>query len=328
MKRISTAKLSEEQWQQTRLGLVRAGKVGGSDASTLLGLNPYKSAISLYYQALGLVSVPNKMNAIMLHGKQLESYVADCWQYWDGTEDGWVNNTLANNKIKEYKKVKAILMNPKYPALFANIDGKITKHPDYQTHGILEVKTISGYSADMWEGGIPPSYLIQLQHYLIVTGWKWGEIVYMKDGRELGCVTFDADKELQERILNAANDFYENVNHVRGLLREDAPQDELMDIAMQYEPPADDTKAFSDFISEKHKARENDVRVVADDDTESSIAGYTEVTAKIKSLETHKQLAQNQIKQFMEREGANILTFNGGKITWRTKFNITYDKVN
>jgi len=210
-----TAKLTEAEWQSLRQSFVREGMVGGSDAGTLLGLNPYKSPINMYYQAIGVSNLPNMMNSAMLHGKQLEDYVANCWQYYDGTDDGWVANTLADNKIKKYKKVKSIIQNPKYPMLFANIDGVITHHPNYKKQGILEIKTISGYSSDSYEGGIPPSYLIQLQHYMLVCELSWGEVCYLKDGRQLGCVTFEADKELQERIIFEAQDFQNRVKKAR-----------------------------------------------------------------------------------------------------------------
>ena len=109
LKLTPTAKLNEAEWQTLRQSFVTRGMVGGSDAGTLLGLNKYKSPINLFYQAIGISTLPNKMNHIMLHGKQLEDYVAKCWQYYDGTEDGWVENTLKNNKIKSYRKVKAII---------------------------------------------------------------------------------------------------------------------------------------------------------------------------------------------------------------------------
>lgn len=320
--RIPTAKLSESEWQDLRLSLVNKGMVGGSDAGTLLGLNKYKSAISLYYQALGISSLPNKMNSIMLHGKQLEDYVAGCWQYYDGTEDGWVANTLADNKIKKYKKDKAIIINPKYPNIFANIDGVITKHPQYSTKGVLEVKTMSGYSADTYEGGIPPSYLIQLQHYLLVTGYKWGEIVYLKDGRDLGCVTFDADKQIQDSIISAADEFNRRVVLAKAAIGDEQDPNIKMQIASEFEPEADNSMAFNDFISEKHKARENEVAIDGTDEHEQWAVEYKALNDNIKSIESEKQLYQNKLKQVMEANGATIMNLPNGKITWRKSFNV------
>lgn len=297
--------------------------IGGSDAGTLLGLNKYKSPINLFYQAIGVNTLPNKMNSIMMHGKLLEDYVAKCWQYYDGTEDGWVENTLQNNKIKTYRKVKAIIENRKFPILFANIDGRITKHPTHgKKAGVLEVKTISGYSADSYEGGIPPSYLVQLQHYMLVTGWEYGEIVYLKDGRDLGCVTFEADRGIQDSILCAAEDFHNRVMAARKEIANVPDANEQLQIASHFEPDADNSDAFNQFISEKHKAREEEITIQGSDEHEQWAFNYKDLSEKIKTLETDKQLFQNRLKQVMERDGATTMVLPSGKITWRKQFQV------
>lgn len=328
-----TSKLTESEWQSLRQTFVNRGMIGGSDAGTLLGLNKYKSPINMFYQSLGIAQLPNIMNHIMLHGKQLEDYVAKCWQYYDGTPEGWVENTLANNKIKSYKKVKAIIENPKFPALFANIDGQITKHPVYgKKKGILEIKTISGYSADSYEAGIPPSYYVQVQHYMLVTGYKYGEICYLKDGRDLGVVTFEEDKEIQERILHEANKFSANIIHARSVIEDYKKQNpyadanELYGAVAHLEPEADDSQAFNEFISEKHKAREEEVIMQGDDAMQSIAEEYVQISAHLKETESQKQLRQNQLKQIMEQNGATIMQLPDGKITWRKMFTIKLNK--
>lgn len=323
LKLTPTAKLSEAEWQTLRQSFVDRGMVGGSDAGTLLGLNKYKSPINLFYQAVGINKLPNKMNAIMMHGKMLEDYVAKCWQYYDGTEDGWVENTLNDNKIKSYKKVRAIIENRKFPILFANIDGKITKHPIHgRKAGVLEVKTISGYSADSYEAGIPPSYLVQLQHYLLVTEWSYGEIVYLKDGRELGCVTFEANRGIQDSILVAAEEFHNRVVLAKREISKSNDVNEQLQIASYFEPDADNSQAFNDFVSEKHKAREEEVTIQGNDQHEQWAYSYTKLNADIKALESEKQLFQNRLKQVMEKEGATTMILPNGKITWRKQFNV------
>lgn len=323
LKLTPTAKLSEAEWQTLRQSFVVKGMVGGSDAGTLLGLNKYKSAINLFYQSVGINSLPNKMNGAMLHGKQLEDYVAECWQYYDGTEEGWVDNTLANNKIKKFRKVKAIIENPKYPVLFANIDAKITKHPNYgRKAGVLEIKTISGYSADSYEAGLPPSYLLQVQHYMLVTEWDYAEICYLKDGRDLGCITLEADAEIQMAILDAAINFNRRVTQARQAIYGVQDQNEALQIASQFEPDADHTQAFNEFVSEKHKARENEVSIQGSDEHEQWAYSYKNISDEIKTLENDKQLYQNRLKQVMEKEGATIMELPNGKITWRKSFNV------
>lgn len=323
LKLTPTAKLTEDQWQTLRQSFVSRGMVGGSDAGTLLGLNKYKSPINMFYQSVGINSLPSKMNSIMLHGKQLEEYVAKCWQYYDGTDEGWVDNTLNNNKIKRFKKVKAIVENPKFPVLFANLDGVITKHPNFgRKHGILEIKTISGYSADSYEAGIPPSYLLQVQHYMMVTELKYAEICYLKDGRDLGCVTFEADSELQERILEKAIEFNARVVAAREEILNAKNDYEAMHIASMYEPEADHSEAFNDFMSERHKKRMEEITIQGNDDLQELAERYSELSASIKTLEQDKQLIQNKIKQVMEKDGASIMILPAGKITWRKTFNV------
>jgi putative phage-type endonuclease len=315
--------LTETEWQQLRSSFVERGMVGGSDAGTLLGLNKYKSPINLYYQSLALTSLPNKMNGAMLHGKQLESYVAGCWQYWDGTEEGWVANTLANNKIKTYRRVRSIIENTKYPQLFANIDGKITKHPIYgKKSGVLEIKTISGYSSDNYEGGIPPSYLIQLQHYMLVMGLSWGEICYLKDGRDLDCLTFEADKELQDRIIYESTQFYNRVQHAKEEIKNGKTLDEKFQIASQFEPDADSSQAFNHFISAKHKAREVELSIQGDSTHQEWAEQYVRYSELGKKIDEHKTLYQNKLKQVLEKDGATNLILPNGKITWRKQFNV------
>lgn len=324
LKLTPTAKMTEAEWQNLRQTFVDRGMIGGSDAGTLLGLNKYKSSINLFYQAVGINPLPNKMNGAMLHGKQLESYVAECWQYFDGTEEGWVDNTLTNNKIKTFRKVKAIIENAKYPILFANIDGKITKHPKYgRKAGVLEVKTISGYSADSYEAGIPPSYLVQLQHYMLVTEWQYGEIVYLKDGRELGCVSFEADRGIQDSILLAAEEFHNRVMAAKREIMKYQDPNEQLQVASHFEPDADNSDAFNAFVSEKHKAREEEVTIHGNDEHRDWASTYIDLNAQIKELESNKQLFQNRLKQVMEKEGAtNMILPEGGKITWRKQFNV------
>lgn len=321
---IPTASLSEAEWQSLRLSFVRKGMVGGSDAGTLLGLNQYKSPINMFYQAVGVGDLPNIMNAAMLHGKQLEDYVAKCWQYYDGTDEGWVANTLADNKIKRYKKLKAIAVNPDYPFLFANLDGIITKHPDRKGRGILEIKTISGFAADSYEAGIPPGYYAQVQHYMLVTGFPYAEICYLKDGRQLGVVTFERDEEIQNRILFEAGQFNKRVEMARAeidLLANN--KDEELQIASKYEPDADSSDAFNQFLSEKHKARAEEITIHGTDLHEDWANEYQSLSAQIKEIEPEKQLLQNKLKQAMEKEGASVMLLpSGGKITWRKQFQV------
>lgn len=95
IQRIPTAKLTYEEWVELRKSLVYKGMVGGSDASTLLGLNPWTSKITRWNQSVGTANIKNIDNEVMFHGRLLEDYVADLWQYWTGDPVEMINNYQA-----------------------------------------------------------------------------------------------------------------------------------------------------------------------------------------------------------------------------------------
>jgi putative phage-type endonuclease len=333
LKTTDVSKMSETEWQASRKEFVNKGMIGGSDAGVLLGLSKYKSPINLFYQAVGLSNLPNLMNPAMMMGKLLEKQIADIWQFYDDTPEGWVQNMQDKNKIRKYRQFKQIIENPKYPALFSNIDGIITSHPVYKKKkGILEIKTISGYSADSWESGIPPSYYAQVQTYMLVCEMDYAEIFALKDGREVSCLTIEADHEIQESILHEANAFQARVHEARSIIQEYTAHtvgyetEDLYGVVAHLEPPADDSDAFNKFVSERHKAREEEVVMQGNDALQAIAEDYVATSAVLKEIETKKQLYQNQLKQVMEQNGASVMMLPEGKISWRKMFTIKLNK--
>lgn len=328
LKLTPTSKLTESEWQSLRQTYTLKGMVGGSDAGTLLGWNKWKSPISMYYQALGLSPVPNLMNIEMAMGKMQEDNIAESWQYWDG-EEGFIKNIITKTKVRKYKKIKAIIENPKYPNLFANIDGLITLHPVRgKKKGILEIKKINGMTVDTYIGGIPPQYIAQVQHYMLVCNLEWAELCMRVDGRQLLVETIDADFEIQSSIVNEANKFTERVTAALDAIATSGIDDkeELYGIAAQFEPEADDSDDFNYFISEKHKLREAEVTIQGTPEYQLWAEDYKRIGSEIKDLESNKQLLQNKLKQVMEKDGATIMDLPDGKITWRKQFNIKLNK--
>ena len=65
--------ITHEQWLDYR----RTG-IGGSDAATVVGLNPYSSLYTLYNDKLGLIPAKED-NEVMRQGRDLEDYVSRRW---------------------------------------------------------------------------------------------------------------------------------------------------------------------------------------------------------------------------------------------------------
>ena len=325
LKQTSTKNLSEIDWQKLRQSFSSRGMVGGSDAGTLLGWNKWKSPINLFYQSIGMDLLPTKMNRQMAFGKMLEDTIADMWQYWDG-EEKFIQNVIHKTKVRKFKKVKAIIENPEYPMLFANLDGMVTQHPVYgKKKGILEIKNVGKMTVDSYIDGVPPNYIAQMNHYMLVTGLKYAEICMQVDGQDMLVKTFDADPDIQQAILNKAAEHQQRVMAARIEIIERDPFDkeEFYGIAAKYEPPADNSEDFNAFISIKHKDRENDITIQGGQDQVLWAHEYVRLNEIIKEKESEKLLYGNQLKQYMEQNGgAQIMELPNGKITWRKQFNV------
>jgi len=337
IQRIPTAKLTYEEWVELRKSLVYKGMVGGSDASTLLGLNPWTSKITRWNQSVGTAKIKNIDNEVMFHGRLLEDYVADLWQYWTGDPIEMINNYQAKNKLRKSIRRNSIFINPKYPFLFANIDRQITMHDEQHGKGVLEIKTISGYNADKWSGGIPPYYIAQIQLYMLVLGYEYGQFAFLKDGRHMDVFTVEANHNIQETILEEAERFYHSVQEARNIIDikgEVINTNEKYRLISHLEPDVEDEYKvdLDQFLSEKHKAMVDRVKIDSDDELLSLTRRYVESRDNEKNAKNIKQLAMQHIKQILIHRGAQEVDFgDNGKIVWGKTFNVRFketEKVN
>jgi len=204
-----------EKWHQFRLN-----GIGASEVRTVLYADDYSDPLVLFYQKLGFKK-PIKDNEAMFHGRNLEEYVAMCWQGWDGKKDEYNNpsyiNNINNGKIiRRCKKLNAIVKNKMYDWLFVNVDRMINKKGGFslitgkplEKEGVLEIKTIEGFSAAKWEAGIDPSYLTQLNTALLLLEADYGELAILKNGRYLDVFPFEINYEICELIIDQTYKFW------------------------------------------------------------------------------------------------------------------------
>lgn len=148
---------SREEW----LG-VRKHYIGGSDASAVLGMNPYKSNLELWQEKVGIVQ-PEDIGEkpYVKYGHEAEPllrelFALDFPEYEVGYEE--------NN----------IWFNDAYPFAHASLDGWLTDQDGRK--GILEIKTtniLQSMQKEKWDHQIPDNYYIQVLHYLMVTGFDF-----------------------------------------------------------------------------------------------------------------------------------------------------------
>lgn len=173
--------------------------VGGSDMSTILGLNAFKTPYDLWLEKTGRVEPED---------------ISDKWAVIRG-------NALENELRKRFRSNHPEMLvtdgtdkqfiSREKPYMRASLDG-ILQGKD-GSFGILEIKTASNRRAGDWhdEDGnlrIPTYYLAQVEFYALVTGWTWGYVYAAIGDDEPVEIPFEADVEDMGAIDEAAADFW------------------------------------------------------------------------------------------------------------------------
>lgn len=140
----------------------RSYGIGGSDASAIMGMNPYKNNIELFEEKTG---------------RRIPEDISDKPYVKYGTEAEPLIRQLFALDYPEYKvshHENRILRSKKYPFLQASLDGELEDSSGRK--GILEIKTtniLRSMQLEKWKDRIPDNYYIQVLHYLLVTGYEF-----------------------------------------------------------------------------------------------------------------------------------------------------------
>ena len=141
----------------------RNNGIGGSEASSILGTNQYKTNTQLWEEKMGLrVSEDISDKPRVKYGTNAEAPIRE----------------LTKLDYPEYKithQENTVILNEEYEFLFASLDGEITEIAT-KRKGILEIKTTEvsrSSELEKWKGRIPDNYYAQILHYLIVTNYEF-----------------------------------------------------------------------------------------------------------------------------------------------------------
>ncbi len=175
---------------------MRQTGIGGSDAAAALGLNRYCSAYRLWCEKRGLIEGFGE-NERTLWGKLLEDVVA--------TE-------AARRLDTDPMKPTVMYRSRTWPWMLANPDRLMaTSSGDL---AVLEAKATDWRLGDEWdeqEGEAPLHYVLQVMHYLAVTGLHRGVLVCLVGGNDLRMVDVQRDDELIDALVEGERSFWERV---------------------------------------------------------------------------------------------------------------------
>lgn len=149
---------TREEWLKLRQEV----GIGGSDAGTVLGLNPWCSNVQLWRYKTGQETPPDISDKpAVKFGKIAEEHIRELFRldyptYSIDYHEFWMHQ---HDKVKWQ---------------FATLDGELVD--EYGRRGVLEIKTTTIQNKtqwDEWENGIPQRYYAQVLHQLSATGWDF-----------------------------------------------------------------------------------------------------------------------------------------------------------
>ncbi|NLK93899.1 MAG: hypothetical protein GX275_01730 [Clostridiales bacterium] len=258
--------------------------IGGSDVGAILGVNRYKTPFEVYLEKTEPITAISEQSESAYWGDQFEEVVAKEFEKRTGKR--------VRRDRKHYK-------NKEYPFMVANIDRRVVGE-----NAILECKTTNQFLANQWQDDeIPASYLLQVQHYLFVTGAEVGYIAVLIGGQKFLWKEVARDEELIEMIIEAEKEFWKMV------------QDKT--------PPAlDGSSAAEKYLSEKYSNAEVGKTEQLGFEYKDKINNYFELKEQLKHLEIKVKEIENQIKG--ELKEAEFGFAPGYSVSWK---NVTSNRV-
>ncbi len=271
---VNTENLSYEEWLEYR----KTG-IGGSDASVVCGINKYKSPVELWMEKTG----------------QLPYQEAGEAAYWGTMLESVVCSEFTKRTGIEVNQVKQLLQSEEYPFMQANLDG-ICKHPDFGTC-IFEAKTASAYKASEWENSIPAEYMLQIQHYMAVTGYKGTYIAVLIGGNTFKWKFIERDDELIAMIIRLESDFWEHI-------KSNTP------------PALDGSDASAKFLSDRFPESVSGTQIVLPESADTIIKEYDAACEQLSEITERKQKAENLLKDMLGNN--EVGTFGDRVISWKS----------
>jgi putative phage-type endonuclease len=270
----STENMDYVEWLDMR----RKG-IGGSDASVICGINRFRSPVELWMDKTG----------------QLPYDEAGEAAYWGTRLESLVRSEFTKRTDIEVSEENRMLQSEEHPFMLANLDG-ICEHPIYGPC-VFEAKTASAYKSDDWEDKIPDEYMLQIQHYMSVTGFKGCYIAVLIGGNRFKWKFIERDEELIEMLIRLETEFWE-------LVQTNTP------------PSLDGSDASVKFLSKRFPDSVPLSKIELPDNAVKLIKQYDDACEQLEEVTERKQEAENLLKEMI---GENESGIAGNRIvTWKT----------
>ena len=233
--------------------------IGGSDAGAVLGMNPYKSAYTLWAEKTG--RLPEfEGNLITEVGSYLEEFVA---------------RLFVNETGKKVRRENKMLVNTDYDFAFGDVDRVLIGE-----NAVLEIKTTNSPPAmrKFKNGEYPEQWYCQAVHYMAVGGYEKAYIAVLINCREFKIFTIERDEAEIEALMNQEKAFWELVK-------------------TQTPPMADGSESTRDTLTTIYPdSNGNSVSLMA---YEEDLKQYMTFSSLMDDCKNKKEEVANRIKSYM-----------------------------
>lgn len=282
IRKIPTANMSKEGWTK-----LRSATIGGSDAASIVGLNPHKSAYALWAEKTGKV-VPEDISqkeAVRL-GTDLEDYVAHRFMEKTGKKVRRENYTVFRDDM---------------PFAHANYDRLVIGE-----RAGLEIKTTNALNLKKFKNGeYPANYYVQCCHYLLMSGLDRWYLAVLVLGVEFKVFTIERDEAELAALKMAEENFWYQVQN-------DLP------------PAIDGMDSTVDALNAAFPVSDPDADAVDLTGCAVDLAIMDECSQQIKALEEKKAAAQARIMEAMGTAERGY--YSGYTVSWKSQSRATFDR--
>ena len=279
---VKTAGMSREEWLRWR-----TKGIGGSDVSVIAGVNPFRSIFQLWLEKTGQVEPEETENDNTHFGNVLEPVV---------------KREFSKRTGLKVRAKRALLQSEEYPFMLADLDGVIYENGKMN---LFEAKTASAYKQEIWEKGIPEEYVLQVQHYMAVTGAEKTYLAALVGGNRFYWKVVRRDEQKIAEIIALEKAFWEE------------------NVLAGKEPVPDGSGATTDFLNEKY-ASSNGNTILLPEEALGLCRRYEELSGQLNELQDKKDAVSNQLKNFLKNNESVVI--GEYRVTWKQVTSMTFDK--
>lgn len=279
---VRTKGMTREEWLKWR-----TKGIGGSDASVIAGISRFRSVFELWLEKTGQREPEEKETEYTHFGNILEPVV----------KKEFTRRTGLKVRAK-----RAVLQSEEYPFMLADLDGVVYENGKMC---IFEAKTASAYRQEIWENGVPEEYLLQVQHYMAVTGAGKAWIAALVGGNHFYYHEVFRDEELISMLIGLERRFWEE-NVLGGA-----------------QPEPDGSEATTKYLNERYADTDGGT-VLLPEEALALCESYDSLSEQLACIKERREETANRLKSLLKENETGII--GDRRVTWKQITSTGFDR--